>query len=347
MFSEKELSKTNIKNVNFISEYQYDSNLLLDEIDLNFEEDLKKNLLIISDNYNINSAKIYQSPKIELLPTWTFEEYSHFENMLKNQNESTTKNRWEYIKLNKLDSHTFKEYIELFKFIRNQLLEKKNFTKQLQDINQYINKNFYKITNNYNLTNYDNNLLLINFSMINKPSKINFLQNTEKCKFIIIYGLDVMIKNMNIKPEEIYIKMINLIKLHGISSPNIKNILFCDTKFKWGFSLSTFAMLYNEFFSLTVEETIEKLWGENYYDSKKNIWLQFKKTDIKRSFCQYILIPIRQLYFAITSNNISRINEILNNLKIDTNKYKKPDLDIIIEDFSPFQKNFAKLLLKI
>ena len=55
-----------------------------------------------------------------------------------------------------------------------------------------------------------------------------------------------------------------------------------------------------------VEETIYKLWGDNYYDSKKMMWLDFKKSDIKRSFCQYILVPLKQLHNSIILNNTSK-----------------------------------------
>lgn len=336
MISNTDLQKINLKLFGIISYEPYSiyNNFFLN-IDLNLNED---NIIVLSLKNNFEILKIHNKPRIKLLPGWTIEEYFHFEKLLKDHKNIDSRKKWENIKKNILNTHNFKEYLDLYKYIRNQIEEEQN--RNIININYYIDKFFVQIKNN--ILDTSSNIIFIdcnnNLTEISKKKIINNSSN-----LIIFFGLDLFLLNLNLKPEEIYVKLDKLLKMYNIIDLNYKNILFCDKEQKWGFTLLNFAQLYNEHFDLTVEETINKLWGDNYYDTQEKIWLTFKNINIKRSFCQYILIPIRQLIIAINNNNISKIHEIFKNLNIDIEQFNnKLDINNIISKFAPFKKNLSK-----
>ena len=336
MFSNNSLQHVNLSKINIID---YSCNN-----EFNNKYNLKdNNLLVVSPKYEIRLYSTYNLEPYKLLPGWTIEEFFHFQKMLKEH----TVNRWQEIRKNKLDTHKFSEYINLYKYIQSQVKINIKLREKTHDVNDFCNNKFYKIHDDDSFINnlqLHNNLILINLDSNVDISSNKKLHNYEN-SYVLFIGLDKLIKNGNIKPEEIYIKMLNLLKYYNLNNLDNKLIFFSDEKLTWGFTINTFAKLYNEQFELTVEETIYKLWGDNYYDSKKMMWLDFKKSDIKRSFCQYILIPLKQLHNSIILNNTSRINEILDFFRIDICKFNNNfELNEFLCELTPFNLNFGKFI---
>ena len=67
----------------------------------------------------------------------------------------------------------------------------------------------------------------------------------------------------------------------------------------WGFTVSVFARMYADKFKCEPKKLLTKLWGDNFFNPKKNVWTICSTaedgTELKRAFCQFILDPIMKL----------------------------------------------------
>jgi elongation factor 2 len=67
----------------------------------------------------------------------------------------------------------------------------------------------------------------------------------------------------------------------------------------WGFTLNTFARMYASRFKIEPKRLLGKLWGDNFFDSKKGKWSteSFDENGVEtpRAFCSMILEPISRL----------------------------------------------------
>lgn len=66
----------------------------------------------------------------------------------------------------------------------------------------------------------------------------------------------------------------------------------------WGFTLNTFARMYASKFKIEHEKMIKKLWGDNFFNTKKNKWQTTSEGDdgeLPRGFCALVLDPIMKL----------------------------------------------------
>jgi len=69
--------------------------------------------------------------------------------------------------------------------------------------------------------------------------------------------------------------------------------------FGWAFTLTKFASVYAKKFGIDRSKMMEKLWGDNYFDSKAKKWKNHNKGDdekeIKRAFVSFIMEPVIRL----------------------------------------------------
>jgi elongation factor 2 len=97
----------------------------------------------------------------------------------------------------------------------------------------------------------------------------------------------------------------------------------------WGFNLTHFAALYSKKFGVPASKLMQKLWGDNYYNTKKNKWTskQFDDdgTQFRRGFCQFILEPIRALSDAVTNNQDDEIDKLIEKLEIKITRAQRDD----------------------
>eukprot|EP00828_Plagiopyla_frontata_P040441 TRINITY_DN548_c0_g1_i9.p1 TRINITY_DN548_c0_g1~~TRINITY_DN548_c0_g1_i9.p1 ORF type:complete len:838 (+),score=120.31 TRINITY_DN548_c0_g1_i9:135-2648(+) len=97
--------------------------------------------------------------------------------------------------------------------------------------------------------------------------------------------------------------------------PSKGNCAFGSGKECWGFTLTMFARIYAKKFNTDRNKMIEKLWGDNYYDSATKKW---KKNDtdengktLKRAFCAFIMEPLVRLARAIIEGNMDQMDKML------------------------------------
>ena len=102
--------------------------------------------------------------------------------------------------------------------------------------------------------------------------------------------------------------------------PVIGNVAFGSGKDCWGFTLGQFAEIYSKKFGIKKDKMINKLWGDNFFDKKKNLWRSSPKGDngevIPRAFCLFIMDPIINIAKACLTNDDKTVTKMLKILNI-------------------------------
>lgn len=76
--------------------------------------------------------------------------------------------------------------------------------------------------------------------------------------------------------------------------PTEGNVCMGSALHGWGFSLMTFARMYNTKFKIDLSKMRERLWGDNFY-SEKGKYSNDVEDEYPRAFCQLALAPIMKL----------------------------------------------------
>jgi len=82
----------------------------------------------------------------------------------------------------------------------------------------------------------------------------------------------------------------------------------------WAFTLKQFAEMYASKFGVDVDKMMNKLWGENFFNSKTKKWSKVKDEDNQRSFCMYVLSPIYMVFDAIMNFKKEQTEKLMGKL---------------------------------
>ena len=88
------------------------------------------------------------------------------------------------------------------------------------------------------------------------------------------------------------------------AKPWENNVIFGSARYKWGFTINTFADMYSSRFGLSTAKMCRKLWHScNHWHSETRKWNK-KKVDetCKKGFVQFVLEPIQELHDAILNH---------------------------------------------
>lgn len=102
--------------------------------------------------------------------------------------------------------------------------------------------------------------------------------------------------------------------------PSLGNVAFSSGKQCWGFTLKTFARIYSKRFSTKIESLMEKLWGDNYYNSTTKSFacepteVSGKKS--QRSFVEYVLAPLDKYYTASQNADTEVLSKMVERLNL-------------------------------
>lgn len=304
--------------------------------------EINHTIFLIHYSGNITNTLLYpKTANIDLLSNWTTEEYVQFTNLLKtHSNINGLNNKLKQIS-NELDNHTYDECVIFFKYIRNSIEQHHSKMNQLCIPSTILDKYSHYLY----FTNHSNsNIIFVDISNTN----IDYLKNNNieinNC-LILFYGIDKLLYQ-SIKPENIYILLNDILRDLQLENILKKKILFMDSNFNWAFSIRDIAKYYNAFFNLTVEETIEYLWGDFYYNETNLLWYNTKQENIKRAFCNYILIPLKKIIHSIEQNDINHIQTILlkYNISLENIVLDNITFDSIMTINFPFNSFFIKFL---
>eukprot|EP01133_Synstelium_polycarpum_P006811 gene6811-7916_t len=104
-------------------------------------------------------------------------------------------------------------------------------------------------------------------------------------------------------------------------SPLVGNVGFGSGYQGWGFTLRTFAKIYEAKLGVPAHKLVQKLWGDNYYDTVARKWSREAVTEdgrkLERGFCHFILKPIRQITQAVMSENYEALDTILQSIGVE------------------------------
>jgi elongation factor 2 len=85
--------------------------------------------------------------------------------------------------------------------------------------------------------------------------------------------------------------------------PICGNVAFGSAYYCWGFTLMTFAKIYEEKFKVSRDKILKKLWGDHFFNEKNGKWslenVDSEGNNLTRGFCTLILKPIHKLVSAI------------------------------------------------
>ena len=96
----------------------------------------------------------------------------------------------------------------------------------------------------------------------------------------------------------------------------------------WAFTITKFARIYAQKFKADMDQMMEKLWGDNYFDAKAKKWKKHSAADegdepLQRCFVQFIMDPIVRLANAIMNNQKERVWKMLKGLNIAIKESEK------------------------
>jgi elongation factor 2 len=99
----------------------------------------------------------------------------------------------------------------------------------------------------------------------------------------------------------------------------------------WGFTLNTFARMYASKFKIEHSKMILKLWGDNFFNAKKNKWqtepeVEGEDQPLPRGFCALVLDPIIKLANAVLNGKKDVYEPIIKKINVEL---KGDDLDLV------------------
>ena len=158
----------------------------------------------------------------------------------------------------------------------------------------------------------------------------------ENIPLVVLFNkLDEPLMDCNVDLEEInksiqrIVDSVNLVMstFNTESKLSLESIVFGSTKQGWAFTLKHFAMFYSKQFGMNQDELLEKLWGDCYYDAENGKWTNQSNDNIfQRSFCQFILKPIRSVLAACEKSEFNVLEEVLNPFVKSLSKTEYTDL---------------------
>ncbi|KAK8588964.1 hypothetical protein V6N13_087852 [Hibiscus sabdariffa] len=107
--------------------------------------------------------------------------------------------------------------------------------------------------------------------------------------------------------------------------PEKGTVAFSAGLHRWAFTLPNFAKMYAEKFNLDESKMVERLWGENFFDTATKKWTT-KNTGsatCKRGFVQFCYEPIKKIINTCMNDQKDKLWSMLGKLRIDMKSGEK------------------------
>jgi elongation factor 2 len=123
----------------------------------------------------------------------------------------------------------------------------------------------------------------------------------------------------------------------------------------WAFSLTKFAKMYAVKFGSEPAKMMSRLWGDNFFDAKNKKWLKQDTNAngdrLKRSFCQFCLDPIYQVFDAVMTEKKEKVEKMLKALNIELTTEErelvpKKKLKSIMMKFLPASETLLQMIVQ-
>jgi len=138
-------------------------------------------------------------------------------------------------------------------------------------------------------------------------------------------------------------------------SPPKGTVCFGSGLHGWGFTLTRFAAIYAAKFGVEKEKLMERLWGDNYFDSETKKWVKSSTSksgkQLPRAFCQFILDPIFKLFETIMNGEKGKYEKMLTSLKItlatdEKDLVEKQLLKVVMRKFLPLADALLDMMVQ-
>jgi len=123
----------------------------------------------------------------------------------------------------------------------------------------------------------------------------------------------------------------------------------------WGFSIPLFANMYAKKFGISYEKMMEKLWGDNFFNTKTKKWskqmiVKGQKQKLERAFCAFIIKPIATLFDAIMGEKKEVYTKMLQRLNVTIPKdavelVGKPLLKRVMQTWLPAAETLLRMII--
>ncbi len=109
--------------------------------------------------------------------------------------------------------------------------------------------------------------------------------------------------------------------------PTAGTVAFGSGLHGWAFTLTKFARIYSDKFGVDLNQMMQKLWGDNYFDGPAKKWKTVSTSDageqMPRCFVKFIMDPIVKLCRVIMNNNKERAFKMCKALGIELKESEK------------------------
>jgi elongation factor 2 len=79
----------------------------------------------------------------------------------------------------------------------------------------------------------------------------------------------------------------------------------------WAFTIEKFARLYAKKFGVEKQKMMQRLWGDNFFNTEKKTFTKTKDAKSNRAFCQFIMDPICSLFSSIMADDKAKYEKML------------------------------------
>eukprot|EP00742_Colponemidia_sp_Colp-10_P021516 GILJ01025253.1.p1 GENE.GILJ01025253.1~~GILJ01025253.1.p1 ORF type:complete len:624 (-),score=49.81 GILJ01025253.1:116-1987(-) len=112
--------------------------------------------------------------------------------------------------------------------------------------------------------------------------------------------------------------------------------------------------MYSVKFGIDEKKMQERLWGDQFFDAKAKKWVRKDVGEngeqLKRSFCQFCIEPLRQIYHAVLSEDKEKIEKILKAISVtltDEERETTPTrlVRVVLKKFMPLGPTVLKMVV--
>nr|UXY87190.1 elongation factor EF-2 [Cryptomonas sp.] len=138
--------------------------------------------------------------------------------------------------------------------------------------------------------------------------------------------------------------------------PEKNTVAFSAGLHGWAFTLGQFARIYarkwkveKEKFADFVQKLTDKLWGDSFFDVENKKWIKKQKDGAPRTFCHFIINPIKKIIDFAMSDQIEELEKILNTFDLKLNNDDKQLkqkflMKRILQKFLPADKALLEMI---
>jgi len=161
---------------------------------------------------------------------------------------------------------------------------------------------------------------------------------------LMVNKLDRAFLELQLEPEEAFQTFSKTIESANVIISTYKDELLGDAQVYpekgtvafgsglhgWGFTLTKFADMYSAKFGVDREKLMQRLWGENFFDAPAKKWTNSGKAAdgkaLKRTFVQFVLEPITQLFKSIMNGEKEKYEKMIKSLNINLKGEEKEEV---------------------